>query len=279
MATQPIDPTRRVVLRRRRGAGGGGFSQGNSTVSESFRAPAEPEIPEDEVDDAVDPDQFQRRMRVGSPPPPVPLPDGRENPRSRLHQVALAGSAAYAKEFRLGLLHRLLMRRVPLDEIARQLQVSISTVEKDRAELKKMLREEARKLNVEEMVGNQNAFYDEVAGMALRIASQGSQRDEEGNILNPVPTAMKLAAMRTALAANADRSRFLNTAGVYDVLRFRKAEDGANVSDVQLLMQRTQEMLQQLMQDDEGDRPAGGFDPLTFDDADASSSQNEIESL
>lgn len=194
----------------------------------------------------------------------------------RLNQVALAGSSAYAKEYRLQLLHRLLMRNIPLDQIARQLQVSISTVEKDRAELKKRLREAARELNIEEMVGNQMAVYDEINGMALRVASGSG----EGG----APTPMRLAAMRTALAANADKTRFLASAGVFDVLRFRRAEDGSSLSDVQTLMQRTMEMIQQLDAPEDGAPPPpaparGAFRPMTFDDADASSSLNEIQEL
>lgn len=269
MATElPNSVRRRVVLRRRNGGGGGGgFSSGISTRSESYRSAAE----DDEVDDAVDPMQLSSRIRTGmtARPPQGDNPE-REDPRARLNAVAMAGSATYAKEYRLQLLNRLLMRNIPLDQIAQQLQVSISTVEKDRAELKKRLREAAKELNIDEMVGRQSSVYDEIAGLSLRIASGGD------------PTPMKLAAMRTALAANADRTRFLASAGVFDVLKFRRAEDGNNLSDVQLLMQRTAEMLASL--DDpapptSAQAPSGGFAPMTFDDADASRSTQEIESL
>lgn len=284
MATEAPSPsTRRIILRRGRAGGGGGFSSSTSTRAEGFRE-GEGREP-DEVDDIIEPERIADRIRGGAIPPPSPE---RDNPRSRLNAVGMAGSAAYAKEYRLGLLHRLLMRNVPLDQIAQQLQVSISTVEKDRALLKQRLREAATQLNIDEMVGNQNAMYDEVAGMAMRIASQGSARDENGNSVTAVPTAMRLAAMRTALAANADRTRFLTSAGVFDVLRFRRAEDGTGMSDVQHLMAQTAALMQQLA-DGGDDLPedapappqhrAGGFGPMTFDDADASSSLNEIQEL
>lgn len=282
MATAPIEqPRRGAVLRRRvMRSSSGGFSSGISSRTESLRAS---EAESDEVDDVVDPDQAARRIRPGVNHAAPPA--GRENPRDRMNQVALAGSSSYAKEYRLGLLHRLLLRNVPLDQIAAQLQVSISTIEKDRVELKKRLREAATQLNIDEMVGGQNAMYDEVAGMAMRIASQGATKDENGNTVQAVPTAMRLAAMRTALAANADRTRFLSTAGVFDVLKFRAANDGTNVSDVQLMMLRTAELMDELTRDEgapAAPAPAprvGGFGPMTFDDVDASNSTQEIQEL
>lgn len=267
-------PRRRIVLRRSRGGGSGGFSGGSSTQSESLRTSAEP----DEVDDAIDPDALSRRIRSGAVPRPAPAsvaPPDKDNPRLRLNQVALAGSSTYAKEYRLQLLHRLLMRNIPLDQIANQLQVSISTVEKDRVELKKRLREAAKEMNIDEMVGGQTAVYDEIAGMALRVASGSG----EGG----APTPMRLAAMRTALAANADKTRFLNTAGVFDVLRFRRADDGSNVSDVQHLMARTAELMSAMLTEETAAPPpprrGGGFQAMTFDDVDASGSASEIQEI
>lgn len=256
-------PRRRMILRRTRVAGG--FSASSSTQSESLRAPA------DEVDDAVDPETVRESVRSGTTPVMPMDPGGSDNPRARLNAVAMAGSSTYAKEYRLQLIHRLLMRNVPLDQIASQLQVSISTIEKDRAELKRRLREAAKSLDINEMVGDQMATYGEISGMAMRVASSGGE--------NNVPTAMKLAAMRTALAANADMTRFLNTAGVFDVHRFRRSEDGASMSDVQMLMQRTAELLQSL---DDPPPPVprpGGFPGMTFDDRDASGSTAEVQEL
>lgn len=276
MATEAPTPARRRVILRRRA---GGFSSGISTRSESLRTEAET----DEVDAAVDPQSVVDRIRTGAIPAPSSPEPERDNPRMRLNQVAMAGSAAYAKEYRLQLLHRLLMRNVPLDQIANQLQVSISTVQKDRVELKARLREAAKELNIDELIGGQNGFYDEIAGMAMRLASGGGGRDEHGNPVAPVPTAMKLAAMRTALAANADRTRLLSTAGVFDVLKFRRQDDGSTVSDVQHLMARTAELMEALMAPEDSVAPtpprAGGFAPMTFDDADASGSTQEVVDL
>lgn len=272
-----------MMLRRgRAGGGAGSFGGGGTGRVESLRDTA---AEHDEVDAILDPEDYAAQVAARGnqpavyPPPAALTPDeARDNPRSRLNEVAMAGSATYTKEYRLGMIHRLLMRNTPLDQIARQLQVSISTIEKDRAELRRRLREAAKELNIDEMVGNQNALYDEVQSMSLRLASA-----------RETPTPMKLASMRTALAANADRTRFLNTAGVFDVLRFRRAEDGSGVSDVQALMARTAEMLAGLdAEEDEAPkkrgpirriRKPGGFAPMTFDDRDASGSDNEVQEL
>jgi len=270
-SNEPTGPARRIVIRRSRTAG---FAGGSSTRAESLRTAAEA----DEVDDAIDPDNIRDTILHRTQAAPAldsgtggeddgTMPDARQ----RLNQVAMAGSANYSKEYRLTLLNRLLQRRVPLDQIANTLQVSISTIEKDRVELKKRLREGARQLNINEIIGTQTELYDEISGMSLRIASS-----------DKTPTAMKLAAMRTTLAANADRTRFLNSAGVFDVLRYRLSEDGSEISDIQLLMERTDEMLASLTAQPETPsaprrsraKPAG-FQPFTMDDADASSGDAE----
>lgn len=240
MATddQDISPSsRRLRLRRGRVGGFAGGGSAGSTRSESLRTAAE----SDEVDTAIDPDTMDREVRARRPLP-SPGRSTPDDPRRRIAEVANSGSLAYNKEYRLSLLHRALMRNVPLDQIAAQFGVSISTIEKDRVELKKRLREVARELNIDEMVGSQTALYDEISGMAMRIAGKNS-----GDGATPVP--MQLAAMRTALASNADKTRFYNTAGVFDVLRFRRAEDGGAQSDIQLLMEQTGQLMQSLFND------------------------------
>lgn len=195
----------------------------------------------------------------------------------------MAGDASYAREFRLTLLNRLLMRGISLDNIAREMGVSISTVKQDRAELKRRLREAARGLDINELIGGQMAFYDEATAMSMRISSQSQM---------PVP--MRLAGIRTALAAKADQTRFLTSAGVFDVLSFRRSEDNQEVSDVQLLMQRTEEMLNRLVEEGTAEpetpppppprsrvvrRRPGAFSGMSFDDQSASGSSDEVVNL
>lgn len=153
------------------------------------------------------------------------------NPRDRMAQVRTRASG-YEREYRLRLLHRLLMRNVPVDEIADQLGLSISQVFRDRQELTVRLRQEAISLDVNELIGDSKAFYEEAAAMSMRAASSSS-----------LPMPIRLAAVRTALASKNDLHRFLHTAGVYDVLRFRKAADGTGVSDVRQLMLNTERIL------------------------------------
>jgi hypothetical protein len=274
--------------RARNGAGGSGFTGGVSTTSESLR---EGDNTHDDDDDLLDAPQsgedMQERVLAqrSLTPPDVGDDGGFPNPRQRMNRVQLAGSQNYSREYRLVLLHRMLMRRMSLDQIAESLGVSISTVEKDRVLLKAKLREESRALHIDEMVGGQMEVYNEISGMALRIAS------DTGNPALNKPgqtTAMRLAAMRTALATEADRTRFLNTAGVFDVLNYRRQDDGSDVSDVQRLMGRTEEMLERLMSAEGEDTPAparkriprtGGFSQFTMDDKDASSGDAEVQDI
>lgn len=169
------------------------------------------------------------------------------NPQSRLAQVR-ARSSNYEREYRLQLLHRLLMRKLPLDEVAANLGVSVSTVLRDRRELQARLRSVAKELDIEEMIGDSKGFYEEVQAMAMRAASSGT-----------VPMPMRLAAMRTALASHNDMHRFMQAAGVYDVLRFRKGAAGGAVTDIQKLMQLTEDMLADARKESPAANPLGEF--------------------
>ena len=263
MPTQPTDEARnpssarRRITLRRGNYGGAGLSQ--STQARGMRDSDEEH---DDVDAAIDPEQAARDLNrtVRNRPLTIDsdtgLPDEagaptQINPRARLDEVALAGSAAYAKEYRLTLLHRLLMRRVPIDQIARQLNVSISTIEKDRAALKIRLREIAKEQDINEIVGRNIEIYDELRGMSMRIASSGEQRGPNGETLAATPVAMKLAALRTALAATNDSNRMLSAAGVFDALRFRASESATGQSDMQRLMAGADDLLRALEEDDE----------------------------
>lgn len=227
---------RRVRMRR---TSGSGFS--NSGLSDSTVAEGAP------VGGGVDLNAQVRQIAVEPPaaalqPPPgadvmpaadeTPIGQNADefNPAARLAMVR-GRSSEYEREYRLGLLHRMLMRNIPLDEIARQMQVSMSTLMRDRTELKARLREAARELNIDEMVGHNKGFYEDVAAMSLRAASMST---------NPLP--MRLSALRTALAANNDMHRMLQAAGVYDVLRFRRVPGGDGASDIQRMLSLTEEL-------------------------------------
>lgn len=247
---------RRIIMRRSRGQGvrfsGGGRVDG---------APRDPVI-DDEVDDSIDPDTYVRNLSR-APAPGTPPPGGGTGLRNTLTKLDAAGSAAYSREHRMVLLHKMLMRKTPLHEIAEAMGVSVSTIEKDRVRLKAWMREQAKDMNIDEMIGNNNALYDEITAMALRVASKTGD--------GGVPVAMQLAGMRTALAAKADQARFLTSTGVLDVLRFRKADTGEAQSDIQRLMEQTGDLLRGLMDEELG---MGSFD--AFDERDITPESEDL---
>lgn len=255
----------------------GGFGGGASSTTESLRSGAD--IVEEDPD--LNAAAMQQVPRLPAPPAiGDEHGEGSDGTRRRLAEAAMAGDAAYAKEYRLGLLHKLMMRGISLDNIAREMGVSLSTVRNDRKELQRRLRENAKELDIYALVGEQKAFYDETTALALRVVSQPN-----------MPTPMRLAGIRTALAAKADQTRFLASAGVFDVLAFRRGASDEELSDVAALMARTDDMLSRLLADESAAEappkaPAkprvvrrGGFKPMSFDDSDASGSANEIQDL
>jgi len=217
----------------------------------------------DEVDDAIDPERMNDRV-ASAALPDAAAPSPARDPRSLIRDVDTLASSATSREMRLHMLHRMLNRKLPVTAIASALGVSVSTVEKDRVELKKRLREISRDLDIEEIIGDSDEFYADIQAMALRIAST-----DNGERAVPVP--MRLAAMRTALAARGDKARLYQTAGVFDAMRYRRQEDGSTRSDMQRVMDRTGELMERLQRRlSEGDaRPTrrGAFKDFDADDA------------
>jgi hypothetical protein len=213
----------RRISRRRMG-----FAFSSNTLSDSTAT---------DGDDAADVNNHVEAVAsspvASLPVPAQSTPQDRDdfNPRARMAQVRQRATV-YEREYRLGLLHRVLMRRVPMDEIAESLGISMSQVYRDRSELKTQLRQSANELSIDELIGDSKGFYEENAAMAMRAASNAN-----------LPMPIRLAAVRTSLAAKNDMHRFFQTAGVYDVLRFKKAQDGSGVSDVRRLMEQTERIL------------------------------------
>lgn len=246
------DPRRRRMLNRR--SAGMSFSGGGLSQSSQGGGVA---AHDDEVEEAIDPNAAV----VANLPETRRLNDDTQaeiarnvanseefTPQNRLAQVGRR-SSEYEREYRLQLLHRLLMRNLPLDEIAESLGVSVSTVLRDRMELKDRLRSAAKELDVEVIIGNSKGFYEEVQAMAMRAASN-----------NNTPMPMRLAAMRTALASHNDMHRFYQAAGVYDVLRFRKGAGEGAVTDIQRLMSLTEDLLSEARRERRsGDNALGSF--------------------
>jgi signal transduction histidine kinase len=239
MAEQPDnldgEHRRRSITRRSNRMGFGG-SVRDSTSGLGNIGSGDPELVEDI--------NAQVAARVGAiprnagpqaaPEAPEGDPDDMEdgfNPLARLRQAA-GRSTEYEREYRLDLLNRMLMRNLPLDEIANSLGVTVRQIQRDRKELQDRLRKAARDLDIDEIIGGSTSFYQEVQAMSMRAASS-----------RQTPTAMKLGALRVALAAHNDKHRMMQAAGVYDALRFRKGADGAARSDIQRLLDVTDDLL------------------------------------
>lgn len=248
----PSDEAPRARISRRRA---GGLAFGGSGLSTSSQGGGVADHPDD--DEVVA--DLNGAVRAALPPP-VRLTDEQQselvrtasaseefNPQTRLAQVRTR-SGTYEREYRLQLLHRLLMRRLPLDEIAANLGVSVPTVLRDRKELQERLRAVAKELDIEVMIGDSKGFYEEVQAMAMRAASSST-----------VPMPMRLAAMRTALASHNDMHRFFQASGVYDVLRFRKGAGEGAVTDIQKLMALTEDMLAETRREKAPADPLGAF--------------------
>lgn len=249
-AGAPAEPRRRRMVARRgmaftagglsQSSEGGGVADGEEQVEgpvEDLNAAVRAAVPETRR--LSDDDQAEMVRNTAN--------QEEFTPQSRLAQVGRR-SSEYEREYRLQLLHRLLMRNLPLDEIAANLGVSVSTVLRDRAELKERLRAAAKDLDIEQMIGHSKGFYEEVQAMAMRAASSSN---------TPIP--MRLAAMRTALASHNDMHRFYQAAGVYDVLRYRKGAGEGAITDIQRLMQMTDELLTESKRERRGDGALGSF--------------------
>lgn len=186
---------------------------------------------------------------------PEPMEDLTAN--NRLGQVRHRASQ-YEREFRLRLLHRMLMRGIPLDEISRELEISVSTIMRDRKELFDRLRLAAKKLDINLLVGDTMAFYNEAAAMALRHASNSK-----------VPVNMRLAGIRTAVSAKNDQTRMLAQAGVFEALKYIP-DKSKGQGDIQKLMQLTREIIdedkQQGIPDSMGEIPESELFDINADD-------------
>jgi len=152
-------------------------------------------------------------------------------PRNRMRDVAASShSTSYQQEYRLKLVHRMLMRGIPLDQIASELQVSVRTLRRDRKELYSRLREAAKKFDLNHYIGDMMGFYGEASAMAMRAASASK-----------TPINHRLAAIRTAVGARSHMTRMLNDAGVFDVVRYKPEKQKGN-EDIRQLTKAARQM-------------------------------------
>lgn len=99
----------------------------------------------------------------------------------------------------------MMIRKMPPQEIAKQLGVSIAMYYKLRDQLHSRMRLDVNKVDVPYLIGDSLAFYDEVRSMALTVASSSTVKSVQ----------TKVSAMAIALRAEADKNDFLTKCGVY----------------------------------------------------------------
>lgn len=178
-------------------------------------AEGDPGLTEDDDQDYEDDDLNDEVVSsVQAPADPDDLSEF--TPRNRMRQVG-ERSSQYEREYRLKLVHRMIMRGVPLDQVADQLDVSVRTIQRDRIELYSRLREAAKKFDLNHYIGDMMGFYGEASAMAMRAASN-----------TKTPINHRLAAIRTASGARRDMTRMLDNAGVFDVVRYKPEKERGN---------------------------------------------------
>jgi hypothetical protein len=142
----------------------------------------------------------------------------------------------YADEYKMQLLHRLLLRGLPLDTIARMLEITPRSVQQLRVRLFARLRVEAKNADIYSIAGQTMAFYREVRSVAMRLATEN-----KSGVQN------QINALRVALSAEADQHRFLQASGFYEQAKYMPAVDtsddtskteGADVIDMVMNMMR-----------------------------------------
>jgi hypothetical protein len=136
------------------------------------------------------------------------ITDQNMTPAARLRHVATI-SPTYLDEYKSRLVHRLLMRRLPLDTIAAQLGCSVRMVQVIKTKLNKRAQRQAKMLNVYDVAAESLRFYNEVRGLALRQADSTSNNIKDRQV-----------ALRIALEAENDKVRFLSASGYFEHMPF-----------------------------------------------------------
>lgn len=209
-------PSRRVRRRPSMTDGGMSGSSPSNSVSSSYVEvgvnSAEREIDIPDLDDVREsrtqtaPQNFDPL----SPPQDGDAPNRSMTPSEILMQRAEGGrSTASQIRLRRVMVARMMLRGIDRVKMAQTLTVSEATVDKDIRAVKEQLIKAADTLDIKEQVGISMLFYSDIKHQALRMATA------DGN-----SNAVKIAALKTALSAQADMARFFKLSGVFDVLPF-----------------------------------------------------------
>jgi hypothetical protein len=158
---------------------------------------------------------IDRSIQTGQPIPDASVIDENYNeevgavtgaPATRIDQLGQDGEIR--KEYRLRMLHRMMMRQLTVDTISKALGVSVRQVYYMREELRRQLRTEAVERDLPSYIGMTDAFYNEVIGMAMREASQRG-----------AAAMVKLASLKVAMQAQRDRTQLYEASGFFSALR------------------------------------------------------------
>ena len=154
----------------------------------------------------------------GTPPTPGTQPGDEgslgNTPAERLRRFEQIAPNEYVREYRLTVLHRLLMRGLALDQISQMMGLSVTTVGRLRLDLNNRMRQSARMADPALMRGQTLAFYEAMKEEALRPT-----------LSNNVPVRVRLEAFRVAMQAEADKQRFLHMTGFFDAYRVKPNPD------------------------------------------------------
>lgn len=134
------------------------------------------------------------------PEPPPPIDDA-----SQAIGKHITTMGSYSREYKLKLVHRMLIRNMPLSTIADSLKVSVGQVRDLRTELYQRLAVEAQNFDMATHVGESTAFFQEVRGVAMRIATDNKQSG-----------GARVGALNVALEAQKDTIRFMQAIGTYE---------------------------------------------------------------
>lgn len=160
--------------------------------------------------------------------------DGRTlptNPAVRARQAAMHGKK-YQKEYILRTLHRLLLRRVPTDQIAQMFNVSVHTIYNWIDELRARMKAEATTMSITQVAGDTLSFYNEIRSTGLTTASTAQDIKH------------KIKGMEVALKAEQDKHKFLQVAGFYDTAKLgRETMEDESAKKARQIINMTKNLL------------------------------------
>ncbi len=122
----------------------------------------------------------------------------------------------YAYEYALRTMHRMIMRKVPIDQIAKAMGMSVANAARLRTELHRRMSEEMRYTDVYSLLGDTNAFYLEMRAQGLKMLDRAKDIPEQA------------MAASVAFKAEADRIKALDTARVFETSPVKLAKASEN---------------------------------------------------